>query len=75
MKRIKPSFTKDFIAEKLCLSVKEMYEIVINDCNNFLKTKKGLQYLLLKYPNLPPEVAILEYISDAIRANNYDPTY
>lgn len=75
MKRIKPSFTKDFIAEKLCLSVKEMYEIVINDCNNFLKTRKGLQYLLLKYPNLSPEVAILEYISDAIRADNYDPTY
>ena len=70
----KVSFTKGSIAEKLCLEAKEAYERVNESCNNFLKTQRGIQYLIMKYPQLTLEQAILEYYCDAMIADNYDPT-
>jgi len=71
----KTSFTKGSIAEKLCISAKEAYERVNESCNNFLKTQRGIQYLIMKYPQLTPEQAVLEYYCDAMIADNYDPMY
>lgn len=41
-------------------------EIVRKDCNNFLKTKQGLCYLLMKYPHLSVPEAINEYVKTAL---------
>ena len=41
--------------------------LVRKDCNNFLKTKQGLHYLLMKYPNLSVSQAIDEYIKQTNR--------
>ena len=51
MKPVLKHFTKGSVAEQLYISAKEAYERVNESCNNFLKTQKGLQYLLLKFPN------------------------
>ena len=41
-------------------------EIVRKDCNNFLKTKQGLCYLLMKYSHLSVPEAINEYVKTAL---------
>ena len=66
----KVSFSKGSIAEKLCLEAKETYERVNESCNNFLKTQRGIQYLIMKYPQLTLEQAILEYYNAVMIANN-----
>lgn len=40
--------------------------IVRKDCNDFLKTKQGFHYLMMKYPNLSVSQAIDEYIKNAL---------
>ena len=52
--------------------IQQVYEEINTECNNFLKTQKGLQYLLLKYPTLSIEHAIREYYSQVWMAENYD---
>lgn len=41
------------------------------ECNLFLSTRKGLQYLLMKYPNLSISEAIRKYKSACYIANNF----
>jgi hypothetical protein len=48
------------------LSIEESEELVKKSCNNFLKTKQGFHYLLMKYPNLSVPQAIDEYIKNAL---------
>ena len=48
------------------LSIEESEELVRKDCNNFLKTKQGFHYLLMKYPNLSVSQAVDEYIKEAL---------
>lgn len=45
---------------------KEREELVRKDCNTFLKTREGLSYLCMKYPNLLVLQAIDEYIKNAL---------
>lgn len=40
--------------------------IVRKNCNDFLKTKQGSHYLIMKYPNLLLSQAINEYIKEAL---------
>lgn len=47
-------------------SHEEREAIVRKDCNNFLKTKQGFHYLLMKYPNLSILQAINEYFKNAL---------
>lgn len=42
-------------------------------CNRFLKTRKGLQYLLMRYPTLTLEQAIQEYKNKEAEAEFYCP--
>ena len=48
------------------LSIEEAEEFVRKNCNDFLKTHKGLSYLCMKYPNLSVPQAIDEYIKEAL---------
>lgn len=43
------------------LSAEKRYRMIEEDCNSFLKTFKGLQYLRMKYPTLSIIQAINEY--------------
>lgn len=63
----KVNFTKGSVAERLCISAKEAYERVNESCNNFLKTQRGIQYLLMKYPQLSLSQAVLEYYYDTMK--------
>ena len=54
--------------------ISEVYEEINTECNNFLKTQRGIQYLLMKYPKLSPQDAIKEFRISAIVADSYDPT-
>jgi len=47
-------------------SHEECDAIVRKDCNDFLKTKQGFHYLLMKYPHLSVPQAINEYIKNAL---------
>ena len=40
--------------------------IVRKNCNDFLKTKQGFHYLMMKYPNLLLSQAVNEYIKEAL---------
>lgn len=42
-------------------------------CNELLKTRKGLQYLLMKFPNLSLQSAIKEYKLKMAEAEFYCP--
>ena len=53
----------------LSLSEEKVEKLVRKDCNNFLKTHKGLSYLHMKYPNLSILQAIDEYIKNALWVN------
>lgn len=48
------------------LSQEESEKLVRKDCNDFLKTKQGFHYLLIKYPHLSVPQAINEYIKTAL---------
>ena len=50
----------------LSLSQEEAEKLVRKNCNNFLKTKQGFRYLLMKYPNLSVSQAVDEYIKNAL---------
>ena len=47
-------------------SHEESEVLVRKNCNNFLKTKQGFHYLLMKYPNLSVSQAVNEYIKNAL---------
>ena len=61
-------------SKEIAKPISQVYEEINAQCNDFLKTQKGIQYLLLKYPKLSPEQAIKEFRISAIMADNYDPT-
>jgi hypothetical protein len=48
------------------LSPEDAEKLVRKDCNNFLKTKQGFHYLLMKYPNLSISQAINEYVKSVL---------
>lgn len=56
-------FGSDFDLDKSRLEkpIEQIYEEINASCNNFLRTQKGLQYLLMKYPKLSVEQAVREY--------------
>lgn len=54
---IDPSFKKSF------------REILEEECNDILKTRFGLKYLLLRFPNLSVSDAIEEFKTNYIIAN------
>ena len=47
-------------------SHEENEALVRKNCNDFLKTKQGFHYLMMKYPNLSVSQAINEYIKEAL---------
>ena len=57
---------KPFNKEEWSLSPEEAKKLVRKDCNDFLKTKQGFHYLLMKYPNLSISEAVNEYIKTAL---------
>ena len=65
-----PRMTADMVAKP----IQQVYEEINTECNNFLKTQKGLQYLLMKYPNLSMEQAIREHYAHTWICENYDGT-
>lgn len=48
------------------LDVKKAQEFVRKECNDFLKTRKGLSYLCMKYLNLSVSEAVSEHIKTAL---------
>ena len=48
------------------LSIEEAEEFVRKNCNDFLKTKRGLSYLCMKYPKLSISEAVNEHIKTAL---------
>lgn len=56
---------------KAQLSMKDLYTRTEKEINDFLKTRKGLAYLRMKYPKLPLEEAIREYKSNAYASLKY----
>lgn len=52
--------------EDISLSQEEIEKFVKESCNDFLKTKQGFHYLLMKYPNLSVSQAIDEHIKNAL---------
>lgn len=50
----------------LSLSQEEEKKLVRKSCNDFLKTKQGFHYLIMKYPNLSVSQAVEEYIKTAL---------
>ena len=55
-----------FNKEDVSLSPEEAEKFVREDCNSFLKTKRGFHYLMMKYPHLSVSQAINEYIKNAL---------
>lgn len=52
------------------LSSEEAEKLVRKDCNDFLKIRRGLSYLCMKYPNLSISQAINEYVKEALRIDS-----
>lgn len=52
--------------EDWSLSPEEAEKLVRKDCNDFLKTRKGLSYLRMKYPHLSVSQAVEEYVKTAL---------
>ena len=48
------------------LSPEEAEKLVRKDCNDFLKTKQGFHYLLMKFPHLSVSQAVEEYVKTAL---------
>ena len=57
---------KPFIKKECSLSREKIEKFVRKDCNDFLKTRKGLSYLRMKYPHLSVSEAVNEYIKTAL---------
>ena len=57
---------KSLNKEDISLSPEEARKLVRKDCNDFLKTKKGFHYLMMKYPHLSISQAVNEYIKNAL---------
>ena len=57
--------------DKISLSLRAVYQRTEKDINKFLKTRNGLAYLRMKYPNLSVSEAVKEYKSTAYAALNY----
>jgi len=57
---------KPFNKEECSLSQKEVEKLVRKNCNDFLKTKQGFHYLLMKYPHLSVSQAVEEYVKIAL---------
>lgn len=51
------------------LKKKSFCEILEEECNTLLKTRFGLKYLLLRFPNLSVSDAIKEFKTNYIIAN------
>ena len=54
------------VIRNLGLPLEEREKIVRKSCNDFLKTKQGFHYLVMKYPNLSVSEAVNEYINTAL---------
>lgn len=52
--------------ENCSLSLEESEKLVRKNCNDFLKTKQGFRYLMMKYPNLSVSQAVNEYVKTAL---------
>lgn len=52
------------------LRIEEAETFVRKECNDFLKTHKGLSYLCMKYPNFLASEAVNEYINTALWINS-----
>ena len=61
---------KSFNKKECFLSSEEAKKLVRKDCNDFLKTKKGFHYLMMKYPHLSVTQAINEYIKNTLKINS-----
>jgi hypothetical protein len=57
------------VVDPIQLKASDNEALVRKDCNDFLKTHKGLLYLHIKYPNLSILQAIDEYIKNALWIN------
>lgn len=55
---------------RIDLSPEEAKKLVRKDCNDFLKTRKGLSYLCIKYPHLSVLQAVEEYVKTALWIDN-----
>ena len=53
----------------LALEPVNFLQVLEQDSNDFLKTRKGLLYLCIKYPSLTVEQAIKEFKSQFFIAN------
>ena len=69
--KINPATTKSIDWNRCGLQMKDLYTRTEKEVNEFLKTRKGLAYLRMKYPNLSMPEAIQEYKSNAYAALNY----
>ena len=59
--------SKSLLLNKVNFSLpQEESEKLIKKCNDFLKTKQGFHYLMMKYPNLSVSQAVNEYIRNAL---------
>lgn len=70
LKDIKKLVRTDQFDDELEKSPEEIYKEIEEDANNFLKTRKGLSWMLMKYPTLSVAEAIKEehymfHIADA----------
>lgn len=54
------------LVDSIQLEASHSEALVRKDCNDFLKTKKGFHYLLMKYPNLSISEAVNEYVKTAL---------
>ena len=54
------------LVDSIQLEASHSEALIRKDCNNFLKTKQGFHYLMMKYPNLSVPQAINEYIKEAL---------
>ena len=50
----------------LSLSPEKAEKLVRKNCNDFLKTREGLSYLCINYPNLSILEAVNKYINNAL---------
>ena len=54
------------VVDPIQLEASHKEALVRKDYNDFLKTKQGFHYLLMKYPNLSISQAVEEYVKNAL---------
>lgn len=54
------------LVDPIQLEASHSEALVKKSCNDFLKTKQGFHYLMMKYPNLSVPQAVDEYIKKAL---------